>query len=59
MEPKFLIKCSLKLVILDIKTPKPFANFRAINKGHFVYSPCFMSRDTKGHKSYGISYLRK
>lgn len=45
MEPKFLIKRSSKLVILDIKTPKPFVNFRAIKEGHFVYSPYFTSGD--------------
>lgn len=32
MEPKFLIKHLSKLSMLDIKTYKPFVNFRAVKK---------------------------
>lgn len=50
MEPKFLIRYSSKLAILDIKTPKPFVNFRAVKKGHLVQPPCFTFGETESQR---------
>jgi hypothetical protein len=34
----------------DMKTAKPFGNFRAVKKGRFVQHPCFVSGETEGQR---------